>query len=97
MTFAYPDAVISPIAPEAAVEFLLHDKLKGASDVAKMRSELADEYASEKASAFAAAEKGCIDDIIEPSATRQSVISALEVLAGKRVSRLSKKHSNIPM
>ncbi|HNX64791.1 MAG TPA: carboxyl transferase domain-containing protein [Oscillospiraceae bacterium] len=97
MTFAYPDAVISPIAPEAAVEFLSHDKLKGASDVAKMRSELADEYASEKASAFSAAEKGCIDDIIEPIATRQSIISALEVLAGKRVSRLSKKHSNIPM
>lgn len=97
MTFAYPDAVVSPLAPEAAVEFFSHDKLKGAEDVEKKRKELADEYGKTEASAFKAAEESCIDDVIEPTETRERLIGALEVMAGKRVSRLPKKHSNIQM
>lgn len=97
MVFAFPDAVISPLAPETAVEFLNHDALKGATDLAEKRKELADEYAATTASAFEAAAKNCIDDIIEPSTARETIISALDILAGKRVTRLPKKHSNMPM
>lgn len=97
MTFAFADSVISTIAPLAAVEFLSHDELKGADNVDKKREELAKAYEAEKASPFTAAEKCCIDGIIEPCDTRKSIVSAIEVLAGKRVSRLPKKHSNIPM
>lgn len=97
MTFAYPDAAISAINPEAAVEFLSHDELKGAADLDKKRKQLADKYVEENASAFKAAAECCIDDIIEPSDTRSKIVSALEVLASKRVSRLPKKHSNIQM
>lgn len=96
ITYAYPNAVISPLAPETAVEFLMHDKLKGADDVAKKRKELADEYSANEASAFKAAEDNCIDDIINPMDTRAALVTALEILAGKRVSRLPKKHSNMP-
>lgn len=96
LTYAYPNAVITPLAPETAVEFLWHDKLKGAADASAKRKELAEEYASTVASAFDAAEKSCIDDIIEPSETRATLVSALEITAGKRVSRLPKKHSNMP-
>ena len=96
LTFAYPNAVISPLAPETAVEFLWHDKLKGATNLDAKRKELVEEYSSTVASAFEAAEKNCIDDIIEPSETRSAIISALEILAGKRVTRLPKKHSNMP-
>jgi acetyl-CoA carboxylase carboxyltransferase component len=96
MVFAYPEAVITPLAPETAVEFLWHDKLKGAENTAEKRKELVVEYCSTVASAFDAAEKGCVNSIIEPSETRASLISALEVLAGKRVSRLPKKHNNMP-
>ena len=96
LTYAYPVAVISPLAPESAVEFLKHDELKGAADVDKKRKELADEYCANEASAFKAAEDNCIDDIINPADTRATIITALEILAGKRISRLPKKHSNMP-
>ncbi len=97
MTFALADAVISPLAPETAVEFLYHDKLKGATDTAAKRNELAAEYMAGEASAIAAAEKGAVDDVILPEEIRARLIGAIEVLAGKRVSNLPKKHSNMPL
>ncbi len=57
------------------------------------RSELAEEYADTEASPFAAAKAGMVEDIVAPAATRDLLISALESLASKRVSRLPKKHS----
>lgn len=97
MIFALADAVITPLAPETAVEFLSHDKLKGAESAAAKRKELADEYIANEASAITAAEKNAVDDVIEPAELRARIISALDVLSGKRVTRLSKKHSNMPL
>lgn len=97
VTYAYPDAVISPVAPVTAVEFLWHDKLKGASDLTAERNKLAAQYADEKASAFDAAAKNCVDDIIIADEARAKVQAVLEVMAGKRLTkRLPKKHSNMP-
>lgn len=96
LVIAFPDAVITPLAPETAVEFLYHDKLKGAEDLDAKRKELADKFAKEDASVFEAAEKNCVDEIIEPSEVRSSIINAIEMMASKRVSRLPKKHSNMP-
>lgn len=97
MILALPEAVITPMAPETAVEFLSHDKLKGAADVDAKRKQLADEYAENEASAIIAAEKNAIDEVIEASELRTTIVSALDVLSGKRVTRLSKKHSNMPL
>lgn len=97
VTYAYPDAVISPIAPVTAVEFLWHDKLKGAQNLTEERNKLAAQYADENASAFDAAAKGCIDGVIAPEEARSKIQSALEAMAGKRMNkRLPKKHSNMP-
>ena len=96
LVFAWNDAVIAPLKPEAAVEFLWHDKLKGAADVNAKRKSLADEYGKTLASATKAAELGVIDTVIAPADTRQALIDALDMLEGKRVSRMPKKHSNIP-
>ncbi len=97
VTYAYADAVISPVAPVTAVEFMWHDKLKGAVDLAAERNKLATQYADEYASAFDAAAKNCVDDIITADEARNKVISVLEVMAGKRMNkRLPKKHSNMP-
>ena len=97
VTYAYPDAIISPVAPVTAVEFLWHDKLKGASDLTAERNKLAAQYADENASAFDAAAKNCVDDIITADEARAKVQSVLEVMAGKRMTkRLPKKHSNMP-
>lgn len=96
LVLAWEDAAVAPLRPEAAVEFLWHDKLKGAADVAAKRRELAKEYASTLASAQKAAELGAVDTVIAPADTRQAVIDALEMLEGKRVAGMPKKHSNIP-
>ncbi|MCQ2417161.1 MAG: carboxyl transferase [Oscillospiraceae bacterium] len=93
---AWEQAAIAPMRPEGAVEFLWHDKLKGAADVNAKRAELAKEYKSTLASAEKAAQLGVVDAVISASATRQAVCSALEMLEGKRVSGMPKKHSNIP-
>lgn len=97
MTFALPKAVISPVAPLTAVEVLNHDALKGAENTEATRLALATEYSIGKASAKNAAEYGSIEAVVEPADLRTTLIGALDIMAGKRISRLPKKHSNIPM
>lgn len=97
VTFAVADAVISPIAPETAVEFLQHDELKGVADLTAARNELAAKFAKEEASAVIAAANGLVDGIVSPSGMRAAVREALSMMSGKRVSRLPKKHSNIQL
>ena len=96
LVFAVDNAVISALEPLAAVEFLSHDKLKGTDDLAKSREALVDEYIKKEASAQAAAEKMCIDAVISVGDIRKTLVNAIEIMAGKRVSRLPKKHSNSP-
>ena len=66
-------------------------------DVAAVRAKLAAEYTYNVASPFLAAERGELDGIIEPSATRIHVIKALRALRTKRASLPPKKHGNIPL
>ena len=95
-TFAWENAVISPFASETAVEFLWHDKLRGAENLEDKRKELAAEYEASLASAASAAEGNYIDEIISSADTRKAVMSAFDILSGKRVQKLPKKHNNIP-
>lgn len=91
--FAWPSAVLGALSPETAVAFMEGDKITAGKDRAQVEAE----YAATQASPLAAASKGNIDDVIEAAQTRDVLISSLEVLASKRVSRLPKKHGNIPM
>jgi len=95
-TFAWENAVISPFASETAVEFLWHDKLRGAENLEAKRKELSAEYEASLASAASAAEGNYIDEIISSTDTRKAVMSAFDILSGKRVQKLPKKHNNIP-
>jgi len=95
-TYAWESAYISPVSPETAVEFLWHDKLKGAENLSAKRKELAQEYKSTLASAEKASNTGCIDEVISVCDTRAVLSSALDILSGKRVTKLPKKHNNIP-
>lgn len=96
LVFAVDNAVISALEPLAAVEFLSHDKLKGTDDLARSRETLVSEYIEKEASAQIAAEKMCVDGVISVGDIRKTLINAIEIMAGKRVSRLPKKHSNSP-
>lgn len=94
VTWAWPTAAISAMGLEAAVEFTSHDKLKGTDNVEKAKQDLIDEYVDNVAGAFKAAQNGFVDGVIAPASTRTSIIQSIEMLAGKRESRLPKKHSN---
>ncbi len=95
-TYAFEDAYIAPLAPEAAVEFLWHDKLAGAENLSAKRAELAKEYTATIASAEAAAQQGCVDEIVAAADLRAVLSSALSMLEGKRVTNLPRKHNNLP-
>ncbi len=95
-TYALENACIAPLAPEAAVEFLWHDKLAGAENLSAKRAELAKEYTDTLASAMSAAQMGCVDEIVEAADLRAVLSAALAMLEGKRVTTLPKKHSNFP-
>lgn len=96
-TYAWDSAYISPVMPETAVEFLWHDKLKGTDNLSAKRKELAETYKSTLASPQKAAGTGCIDDVISAENTREIISSSLDMLSGKRVNKLPKKHNNIPL
>lgn len=97
LVYALENAVISPLNPVTAVEFLEHDKLKGAEDLTTARNELAKNYAREKANATVAAANGCVDNIVSTTELRDVLVNSMEIMAGKRISRLPKKHSNIQL
>ena len=69
------------------------DRLEAGED----RAELEKEYAKVQCSPFNAAAFGYVDDIFEPAATYEKINSALDLLASKRVSKMNKKHTNIPL
>ncbi len=94
LTLAWDGAVISPMPPDGAVEFMWHDRLKGCEDLSKARQALVDEYKATEASAVKAASAGCVDSVIEPQETRAALVQAVLMLENKRSSRLPKKHSN---
>lgn len=97
MVFAWPTAVISSIAPEAAIHILWKDRLAAMANPTEDRQKLAAEYAETECSPLAAAAAGYVSDVIAPADTKAKLAATLEMLSGKRVSRLPKKHSNIQL
>ncbi len=92
---AWPDASVSPLAPETAIHIVWKDRLAEMNDPAKDRKVLAEEYRKTCCNVEAAAAQGAVTDVVTPETTRESVAAMLEMLSGKRVSKLPKKHANI--
>jgi propionyl-CoA carboxylase beta chain len=101
LNYAWPTAEIAVMGGQGAVNILYRGELKAAEeageDVAAVRTRLANEYTYNVASPFLAAERGELDGVIEPAATRVAVIKALRALRTKRASLPPKKHGNIPL
>jgi propionyl-CoA carboxylase beta chain len=97
VNFAYPTAEIAVMGPEGAVNILYRREMEAAADRERLRETLAREYREKFANPYAAAERGYIDEVIEPRDTRRKLIQALEVLHTKRDQNPPKKHGNIPL
>lgn len=96
-TMAWPDAVVSAVAPETGAIFLWNDRLAGSADPVNDRKKLIEEYRQTEASAQKAAEEGIIEAVVSPEETRAEIIACLDMLSGKRVSTLPKKHADIQL
>ena len=97
INFAYPTAEIAVMGPEGAVNILYRRELEKSENPDKSRQEKIEEYRERLASPFVAAERGYVDDVIEPHETRSKVIRALRMLANKTDTMPRKKHGNIPL
>ena len=97
VNFAYPTAEIAVMGPEGAVNILYRRDMEAAADKDVLRETLTREYREKFANPYAAAERGYIDEVIEPRDTRKKLIQALEVLQTKRDQNPPKKHGNIPL
>ena len=94
---AWPTAEIAVMGPEGAVNVLYRRELAADKDPAGKRRALVEEYTERFANPFIAAERGYIDDVIEPGRTRSELIRALRIAVRKERTRSPRWHGNIPL
>jgi propionyl-CoA carboxylase beta chain len=97
MAFAWPTAEIAVMGAQGAVNIIHRREIADADDPEAARTSLIDDYEQAFSNPYVAAERGLIDEVIEPRETRQRLIQTLDVLRTKRVSLPPKKHGNIPL
>ncbi len=95
VVLAWDTASISALNPETAVPLLWSDRLAAMTDPTKERAALVEEYRVTECAADKAAAQGAVTDVIAAADTRATVGAYVDMLLGKRVSRLPKKHANI--
>ena len=96
-SFAWPTAEIAVMGAEGAVNIVFKKEIDQADDPPGRRAELITEYREKFSTPYAAAERGFIDDVIEPAETRPRLIKALRMLSTKREAVPARKHGNIPL
>ncbi|MFO7680166.1 MAG: acyl-CoA carboxylase subunit beta [Chloroflexota bacterium] len=97
LNLAWPSAEIAVMGPEGAVSIIFRRALAEAEDPVAKKEELVAEYREHFANPYIAAQRGYIDDVIEPKETRPRLINALHMLQNKRDENPYKKHGNIPL
>lgn len=97
VVLAWPSAEIAVMGPEGAANIIFRKDIETSSDPIATRQEKIEDYKDRFANPYVAASRGFVDDVIIPSTSRQRIISALDMLWGKRETRPSKKHGNLPV
>ena len=97
LNFAYPTAEIAVMGSQGAVGLLYRKELVESENVDELRKLKISEFDEKFANPYIAAERGFIDEVIEPSSTRPKLIRALKLLQNKRDQNPPKKHGNIPL
>jgi propionyl-CoA carboxylase beta chain len=97
VNFAWPTAEIAVMGAEGAVGILYRRELSEVSDKEAARKTRIAELEDKFANPYIAAERGFVDEVIEPSETRPKLIRALSLLENKRDTNPPKKHGNIPL
>ena len=97
LAFAWPSAEIAVMGPQGAVGIIFRRDINQAEDTEARRAELVDEYTERFANPYIAAERGYVDDVIDPRDTRRVLANALAMLRTKREQLPQRKHGNSPL
>ncbi len=97
MNFAWPSAEIAVLGPKGAVEIIFKKEIESATNRDEVEAKLVSDYTSKFANPYIAAERGYIDEVIEPAKTRARLVRAFEMLESKVDTNPKKKHGNIPL
>ena len=85
------------MGPEGAVNIIYREELNSSEDSDSLRSQLIKDYEDRFTNPYVAANRGYLDDVIDPAETRPHIIKSLEMLQNKRDSMPGKKHGNMPL
>jgi propionyl-CoA carboxylase beta chain len=97
LNYAYPTAEIAVMGPEGAVNILFKKELAQPGATEELRRQKVAEFREKLANPYVAAERGYVDEVIQPRRTRAKLATALRSLRNKRDSNPPKKHGNIPL
>ncbi len=97
LAYAWPSAEIAVMDANGAASIIFRREIEEAADAVARKAELVDEYSERFANPYAAAERGYVDDVIDPRATRRVLIDAFEVLRTKKENLPARKHGNGPL
>jgi propionyl-CoA carboxylase beta chain len=97
INYAWPTGEIAVMGAEGAVNIIHRSKLKKSETPDALKAELINDYETNLMNPYVAASRGMIDDVIEPSETRNKIIKALDMLKNKREITPPKKHGSIPL
>ena len=93
--FAWPTAQVTIVGAETAASVIFAREIRDSDKPDEVRAQRIKEFSEMYENPYCAAERGYVDDVIDPSDTRKVVNSALDILEGKCVSRPWRKYSNI--
>ncbi|MFF4402817.1 acyl-CoA carboxylase subunit beta, partial [Streptomyces sp. NPDC001480] len=96
LALAWPTNEIAVMGAEGAANVVFRRQIAGAEDPEAMRREMVDQYKAELMHPYYAAERGLVDDVIDPAETREVLIRSLTMLHAKHADLPSRKHGNPP-
>jgi propionyl-CoA carboxylase beta chain len=97
VNYAWPSAEIAVMGPEGAVNVLFRRELAAAGDKEALRRQKVAEFREKFANPYVAADRGFVDEVIEPRQTRTKIVAGLEMARSKRDKNPPRKHGNIPL
>ena len=97
VNLAWPSGEVAVMGAEGAVNIIHRGEIGASDDPEATRAELIEDYESRMMNPYAAAARGLLDDVIDPTETRPRIIASLEMLQNKREQLPPKKHGSIPL
>jgi acetyl-CoA carboxylase carboxyltransferase component len=97
LAFAWPSAEIAVMDANGAANVIFRKEINEAADPVARRAELVEQYSERFANPYSAAERGYIDDVVDPRDTRRVLVRSLDMLRSKKEKLPQRKHGNVPL